>query len=470
MKLAASPLPEGLVGRSPSERKPSAWKSSMAKPRETPSKALRPYNDYRVQDARFLSESLAKSDLVDATVTSPPYWDVKNYGGRNEIGFRQSLEAYLDDLTSVFSQVWKHTKDSGTLWIVVKSVKKNGILYLLPFQLAERLTSIGKWYLQDILIWHKPHTLPWSHKGKLPDHYEHILCLSKAKSLSLNISDLRSPQNMTKWWVKYPERYHPFGKSLSNVWEMAIPTQGSWGNGDVAHHCPLPVELVKRILLLSTKKGDLVFDPFAGTGTTALAAAELNRRWIMLDINPKYRSMFQRRWKNEQVTSGGSSNGRSGSLARINLRLRQLKYAVVLYKRMSPSLRLTVTDVPIVVVEEGQYQTTPSPHWVTGCRIRLILSNECFKRRKRAIEEAIAELATQPPLSKYQIDALVDVMPFSRFRRTLADAPCKWVAYTCGYFWKYSRDIDLDHKYALVNKSLHPLVISNIVCNEKSAY
>src|SRR5205807_5474340 len=177
-------------------------------------------------------------------------------------------------LVTVFTDVWRCTKPGGSLWVVMKSVKKNKKMHLLPFLLSQRLTARAEqaWHLQDVLVWNKTHTLPWSHPQKLTDSYEHILCFSKSKEFTLKLDAVRSPEGISNWWVKYPERYHPYGKALSNVWEIPIPTQGSWGNGHFAHSCPLPVELAKRIILLATDKNGTVLDPFAGTGSTALAA------------------------------------------------------------------------------------------------------------------------------------------------------------------------------------------------------
>jgi DNA modification methylase len=120
--------------------------------------------------------------LIDVTVTSPPYWDVKDYGSTNQIGYRQNLEEYLNDLVKVFSAVWQCTRHGGSLWVVIKSVKKDGQLHLLPFLLSQRLTSLSShaWHLQDMLIWQKTHTLPWTHRQKLTDNFENILCFSKS--------------------------------------------------------------------------------------------------------------------------------------------------------------------------------------------------------------------------------------------------------------------------------------------------
>jgi hypothetical protein len=117
------------------------------------------WNEYLIGDARNLGEHLGVTPLIDVTVTSPPYWDVKDYGTRNQIGCNQTLDEYLDDLVAVFSSVWRCTRDNGSLWVVMKSIKKGGRVYQLPFLLSERLTGLSAhaWRLQDVLVWHKPH-------------------------------------------------------------------------------------------------------------------------------------------------------------------------------------------------------------------------------------------------------------------------------------------------------------------------
>ena len=152
-------------------------------------------------------------------------------------------------------------------------------------------------------------------------------CFSKTKSFFLNIDSIRSPNSIGNWWVT-SGTIPSLGQIPSNVWEMAIPTQGSWGNGHMDHFCPLPPEMAKRVILLSTNEGGLVFDPFAGTGTTVLAAEELGRPWLALDVNHKYREMFYRRLAHEKQSGNGPSSNGHISLAETNLKLRQLKFAI----------------------------------------------------------------------------------------------------------------------------------------------
>ena len=430
------------------------------------------FNEYHLEDARHLDLLFSNQPVIDATVTSPPYWDLKDYGGKNQIGYGQSLDAYLDDLASVFTQVWRCTKKSGSLWVVINTVKKGNTLHLLPFKLAERLTSqpTASWHLQDILVWVKPHTLPWSHKQKLQDHFEYVLCFSKSKEFTLNLDALRTTQTLANWWVKYPERYHPLGKGVNNVWEIHIPTQGSWGNGSMEHACPLPTELTKRIIQLSTDKSGVVFDPFAGTGATVVAASALGRRWLATDTNRRYREMCYKRLAEEGNEHTRESGGAS-DLRDVNLKLRQLKYAVLLYKRLAPGLRLTVDDIPMIAVRAGMPMRSASPSWVMNGQVVLVVRGSMKTKQMRELITTIESHRGVPPLSKFQIDTTVRVVRKEEFPELqLFPAGQKLHAYTCGRFWTSARRVLSDEIGAAENKSKFPLVVSDISVDEQPAY
>lgn len=101
-------------------------------------------------DARRISEVFPEGLTIQTTISSPPYYDMKDYGEDNQIGFGQSYEEYLQDIKSVFEQVYSHTKDDGTLWIIIDTFKRNNSIVLLPFDVASKLQETG-WLLQDIL-------------------------------------------------------------------------------------------------------------------------------------------------------------------------------------------------------------------------------------------------------------------------------------------------------------------------------
>src|SRR5262249_5068757 len=147
---------------------------------------------------------------------------------------------------------------------------------------------------------------------------------------------------------------------------------------------------------------------FAGTGTTALAAEQLGRKWVALDINPKYREMFYRRMAAMRVAAHQPNSNRIGSVGTANLRLRQLKFGLLAYKRAAPSLHLTAYHVPLVFVLGGKAQRAPTPNWVTGCTIQVVLADEHYERRHNDVLEQIKSLCKEPPLSKFQLDAAIE--------------------------------------------------------------
>lgn len=240
-------------------------------------------------DSRRLSEFLPEGPLIQTTITSPPYYDMKDYGVSGQVGFGQSYNAYLDDIASIFEQVFSHTTDDGTLWIIVDTFKRNGNIVMLPYDIAEKLKSVG-WHLQNIIIWKKDKTVPWASGGFVQRKFEYILFFSKYityKSYA-DRARLSDTSKLKSWWIKYPERYNPKGKALDEIWEFPIPVQGSWGKEYIRHFCPLPKDMVSTMISISTEEGDVVFDPFSGTGTVPSEAAYMNRKYIGIELNPDY--------------------------------------------------------------------------------------------------------------------------------------------------------------------------------------
>ena len=140
-------------------------------------------SEYLIEDSRNLDSRLPSCPFIDVTITSPPYWNLKDYGNKKQIGFGQTYDRYLDDLDLVFSAMHSRTVSTGSLWIVADTFKIDGQLTLLPFDIAKRLKQNG-WFLQDVIIWQKDKTLPWSHQGKLRNIFGYVICFSKTRSNS----------------------------------------------------------------------------------------------------------------------------------------------------------------------------------------------------------------------------------------------------------------------------------------------
>jgi len=260
---------------------------------------LREFNKYLTcNSTEFLNYMPDDTEpFIDLIVTSPPYWDMKQYGEVEQTGFKQSYNDYLDDIEQTFKNIYELSKDTATLYVNSDTLKRDGRIVRLPDDIATRLERIG-WIHQDVIIWNKGKTLPWSRRGQMRNTFEYIHMFTKSKNYKYYIDRIKTVDELKEWWVDYPERYSPQGKVPDNIWEYFIPTQGSWGTkkdfGDkeFKHACPFPPEMMARIIKLSSDEGDVVFDPYAGTGILLATAMNLNRKYLGLDTNPDYKQIF----------------------------------------------------------------------------------------------------------------------------------------------------------------------------------
>jgi DNA modification methylase len=202
---------------------------------------------------------------------------------------------YLRDLVLIFQQIYRATKASGSLWVVLDTFKTHGALRLLPFELADRLRAEPGWLLQDIIVWDKCKTLPWSRQGQLRNQFEYLMCFSKSRPFKYHVDRLKE-LDLKEWWVKYPERYNPRGKVPTNIWKFPIPVQGSWSSNGLRHACPFPTALVEKLILLTTDAGDkdLVLDPFAGSGVVLAVAEQMGRSFLGFELNSTFVEAYRR--------------------------------------------------------------------------------------------------------------------------------------------------------------------------------
>jgi len=258
---------------------------------------MKTYN-YIIEDSRNIEKIFEKYKIEkpQLIITSPPYFDVKNYeGAKKQIGFGQDYDEYLKDLVVIFQKCYEISSPNATFWMVADTIKKNGTIIPLPFDIHRELTKTfsSTWKLKDLIIWNKTKNIPWNAKGRFKNHFEYILFYVKDEKYKFNIDKIREIANLKKWWLTYPERYNPKGKAPSNIWEFITPIRG-WGNGYLNHVCPFPFPLVERIISISTEEKDLVFDPFAGSGSAIAMAYVMNRNSVGIDINEKYKKKFEK--------------------------------------------------------------------------------------------------------------------------------------------------------------------------------
>jgi DNA modification methylase len=240
-------------------------------------------------------------------ITSPPYWSLRDYDIPGQIGLESSVSAYIDHLAKVFAQVRRVLKDDGTLWLNIgdsytsggrtwrATDKKNPVramnvrpptpeglkpkdLVGVPWLLAFALQKDG-WYLRADIIWNKPNCQPESVKDRPTRSHEYIFLFSKSEQYRYDPSAVRGPN----------------GRNLRTVWDIHTRPYAE------AHFATFPAALVDPCVKLGSSPGDLILDPFIGSGTTGLVALKLDRRFIGIELNPSYLQIAENRLNGDLI-------------------------------------------------------------------------------------------------------------------------------------------------------------------------
>lgn len=228
--------------------------------------------------------------FVNLIVTSPPYNLGKSY--EKKIG----IEEYKDQQSEIIKECVRVLNDSGSICWQVGNYAENGEIIPLDILLYDIFSSFGL-KLRNRIIWHFGHGLHAS--KRFSGRYEVILWFTKTDNYVFNLDSVRVPQ-------KYPNKKHfkgpnkgklsgnPKGKNPSDVWE--IPNVKANHIEKTIHPCQFPVELVERLVLSMTNKGEWVFDPFMGVGSTAIAALIHNRKAMGAEIKEEYVKIANKRF------------------------------------------------------------------------------------------------------------------------------------------------------------------------------
>jgi DNA modification methylase len=373
--------------------------------------------------------------ILQTTITSPPYATLVDYGSENQIGFGQPYEDYLESCKSIFQSVHKWTRETGSMWVVADSLmttRKSGQpsrMVPLPFDLAAQAESVG-WTLREVVIWRKDRTRPWSHRGKLRNGFEYVLLFVRSNSFTFNVDRLRDTGNLKSWWVKYPERHNPWGMSPDNVWEIPIPVQGSWDSAAFRHACPFPPELVRRMVELSSDEGDVVFDPFAGSGAVVTEAIREGRRGLGIELNAEYVSLFRKAGpalRREKPESKPVS-----VMTQRLLELRMLKYPKELAKQL---LRegFTSEQVRAVLVEVKSVNYKPARTGYGSIDCSVVITDGLTEIEIARLSKLLQEVVGKAPLSKYGLEVSWNVISVAEAGKKFTDSEIS--IYTRGRTW-----------------------------------
>lgn len=253
-----------------------------------------------IGDSRNLS--LIPDKSVHLIITSPPYWQLKDYGNDNQIGFHDSYEGYINNLNMVWSECNRILHDGCRLCINIGDQFARSVYYgrykVIPIrtEIIRFCETLGMDYMGAI-IWQKQTTMnttgggavmgsfPYPRNGILKIDYEFILIFKKQGKAPVPSLEQKKSSEMTKEeWNTYFSSHWTFG--------------GAKQDGHIA---VFPEELPHRLIKMFSFVGETIFDPFMGSGTTALAARNLNRNSIGYEINPDFVDYYKQKVDNTHL-------------------------------------------------------------------------------------------------------------------------------------------------------------------------
>jgi site-specific DNA-methyltransferase (cytosine-N4-specific) len=286
-------------------------------------------------DAADVLEVLPRSS-VQTIVTSPPYYNLRDYRGhQDQLGQEATPSEYVDALIGILDRCARVLRPDGTLWLNLgdtyasrtntgASADRTGgrahnsgvmasristtntaplkSLLLIPHRVAIAASEAG-WIVRNDVIWHKTNAMPHSVEDRLNNRHEHLFLLTRSPRYRFDLDAIkleakgRAARNRQRaeyaTSVGTDAAARRFGnndtsplsttayrtRNPGDVWEMAT------SNGGEDHYAMFPVTIPRRCIQASTRPGDVVLDPFSGRSTTGVAALELGRRYIGIDIN-----------------------------------------------------------------------------------------------------------------------------------------------------------------------------------------
>jgi len=251
-------------------------------------------------NAREVLQTL-EPESVHTCVTSPPYYNLRDYGVSGQIGMEQTPEEYISRLVEAFREVRRVLRRDGTLWVNIGDSYQDKNLIGIPWMLAFALRTDG-WYLRQDIIWHKTRCIPESVRDRCTRSHEYIFLLSKSRRYYFDGAAIREPVAKSTVARMKQDIEHQMGsfrqpgktngplkpegdgkaRNKRSVWSLCT----AYFQG--AHFAVFPEKLVEPCILAGCPVDRVVLDPFAGSGTTGVVAKRLHRNFIGVEINPNY--------------------------------------------------------------------------------------------------------------------------------------------------------------------------------------
>jgi DNA modification methylase len=290
------------------------------------------------------------AESVQTCVTSPPYWGLRDYGVPGQLGLERTPAEYVANMVAVFREVRRVLRDDGTLWLNLgdsyaaggtggapsakSTLSRHGIdgrspyldamgqnksrtaplglkpkdLVGIPWRVAFALQADG-WYLRSDIIWHKPNPMPESVTDRPTKAHEYLFLLAKSERYYYDADAIAEPfSDKTQWTYPQPDKAAAAGQTTNGTGASGLRAKPDRENRnrrsvwsiatqpfDGAHFATFPRTLIEPCILAGSRPGDVVLDPFMGSGTTAQVSEHLGRQWIGCELNPEYVTLQAKR-------------------------------------------------------------------------------------------------------------------------------------------------------------------------------
>ena len=240
-------------------------------------------------------------NAVDCCVTSPPYFNLRNYQHQDQIGAEKDVEEYLGRLTTVFAEVRRILKPTGTCWVNIGDSILKRCQAMIPARFALAQAAEGWLILQDI-IWHKPNPTPGEYGPRCTPAHEYLFLMAKSLPVYFDHDKIKEPALGGK--SRIPVRrsteqekvigrgsvcVYPEFRRKHSVWSMQVKRKG------IGHSAAFPLTLPTLCIRAGCPPNGLVLDPFTGSGTTGCAAVLENKRFIGCELNAEYAEIARAR-------------------------------------------------------------------------------------------------------------------------------------------------------------------------------
>ncbi len=250
---------------------------------------------------------LLPAQSVRTVVTSPPYWSLRDYDVGDPFGRDDTLRDYVAGIVTDFRKLRRVLKGDGTVWLNIGDAYTSGNrryrapdrknraramsvrpqtprglkpkdLIGLPWRVAFALQDDG-WWLRSEVIWHKPNAHPESVADRPTKAHETVFLLSKDQDYHYDVNAVRGVND----------------RRLRTVWDIATNPRRRGQVPDDDQPAPMPIGLARRCVTLTSEPDDVVLDPYAGSGTTLLAAAQQRRRWVGIELKEEFVRLIEHR-------------------------------------------------------------------------------------------------------------------------------------------------------------------------------